>query len=189
VRTGSNRSSEVQIMTLHPLSRPAFVLGVRVAFVLIACSVATPARAADAASQGGVIPPAPIQAALDFLKWSPDRVPMIEVVEVRPPRVSPLAEAWTVYNADGSARRTIYVAAWSAAYRAALTNRPDALYHVIHLAGVLAHERAHIEHGPNEESAYIAQLITLERLRAPDIDLASVRRALEAVKGQQRGRR
>ena len=167
---------------LHPLSRPASVLSIRAAFVAIACSLAAPAL-------GGVIPPAPIQAALDLLQWSPDRVPMIEVVEVRPLRVSPLAEAWTVYNADGSARRTIYVAGWSALYRAALANGLDVHLDVIRLAGVLAHERAHVEHGPNEELAYIAQLVTLERLRAHDIDLSNVRRALEVVKRQQRGRR
>jgi hypothetical protein len=141
------------------------------------------------AAQSGVNQPAPIQAALDLLKWSPDHVPLIEVVDVCPPRVSPIAEGWTVYTADGSARPTIYVAGWSALYRAIRANRLDVHYDVIRLAGVLAHERAHIEHGPNEELAYLAQLITLEHLRAHDIDLANVRRAWEAVKRQQRERR
>jgi Zn-dependent protease with chaperone function len=59
---------------------------------------------------------------------------------------------------------------------------------VIRLAGVLAHERAHVEHGPNEELAYLAQLITLENLQARAVDIASVRRALDAVKRQKRGR-
>jgi hypothetical protein len=188
-------------MTLHSLSlsRPAFLVGIRVGFVAIACSVAAPAHAADVdsvqarslqvAAQVSGIQPVPIQAALDLLKWSPDHVPTIEVVEVRPPRVSPLAEGWTTYNGDGSARPTIYVAGWSALYRAALANRLDAHFDVIRLAGVLAHERAHVEHGPNEELAYLAQLITLENLQARDVDIASVRRALDAVKRQKRGRR
>jgi hypothetical protein len=188
-------------MTLQSLSRPLFRVTLRAAFVAIACSLAVPTPAADAdadavqpksrqvAAQGGVIPPVPIQAALDLLKWSPEHVPTIEVVEVRPPRVSPLAEGWTTYNGDGSARPTIYVAGWSALHRAALANRLDAHFDVIRLAGVLAHERAHVEHGPNEELDYLAQLITLENLEARDVDIASVRRALDAVRRQQRGRR
>lgn len=178
-------------MTLHSPARSAFLLSIRTALVVIACSVAAPATAADADgsfhTQDAVIQPVPIQAALDLLKWSPDRVPTIEVVEVRPQRVNPLAEGWTVYNEDGSALPTIYVAGWSRLYRATLANRFDVHYDVIRLAGVLAHERAHIEHGPSEELAYLAQLITLERLRAHDIDLAHVRRALEAVTRQRRG--
>jgi hypothetical protein len=198
VRAGTGRSGEVKTMTLHSLSRPLFLVSLRAAFLAIACSLAAPAPAADAnvvpahtrqvAAQGGVIQPVPIQAALDLLKWSPDHVPTIEVVEVRPPRVSPLAEGWTTYNGDGSGRPTIYVAGWSALYRAALANRLDAHFDVIRLAGVLAHERAHVEHGPNEELAYLAQLITLENLQARAVDIASVRRALDAVKRQKRGR-
>jgi len=112
---------------------------------------------------------------------------MIEVVDVCPPGVSPNAEGWTVYDGEGKPRPTIYVAGWSALYRAILANRLDAQYNVIRLAGVLAHERTHIEHGRNEELAYLAQLTALEHLRAHDIDIANVRRALEAVKRQQRG--
>jgi hypothetical protein len=138
------------------------------------------------AERGGLIQPPPIQVALDLLKWSPDHVPTIEIVETRPPRVSPLAEGWILYDVDGRPRPTIYVAAWSALYRAVLARRLDFQFEVIRLAGVLAHERAHIEHGPDEESAYLAQLITLERLRARDIDLANVRRALETAKRHPR---
>ena len=146
------------------------------------------AHSVQVAARGGPIQPAPIQAALDLLKWSPDRVPAIEVADMRPSRVSPLAEGWIVYDWDGRPRPTIYVAAWSALYRAVLANRLDVHFDVIRLASVLAHERAHIEHGPDEELAYLAQLTTLERLRARDIDLANVRRALEASK-RHSGRR
>ncbi len=142
----------------------------------------TEAHDGQVAARGGPIQPAPVQAALDLLKWSPDRVPTIEVVDIRPPRVNPLAEGWIVYDGDGRPQPTIYVAAWSALYRAVLANRLDVQYDVIRLASVLAHERAHIEHGPDEELAYLAQLNTLERLRARDIDLANVRRALETAK-------
>jgi hypothetical protein len=47
-----------------------------------------PAQSRQVPAPRGVIQPLPIQAALDLLKWSPDRVPTIEVVEVRPPRWS-----------------------------------------------------------------------------------------------------
>jgi Zn-dependent protease with chaperone function len=153
------------------------------------CDPGGPARSRQIAARSGVSQPAPIQAALDLLKWSPDHVPQIEVVDVCPPQVSPLAEGWTVYGRDGNAQPTIYVAGWSALYRAILANGLDVHFSVIRLAGVLAHERAHIEHGQNEEAAYLAQLTTLEHLRAHDIDLANVRRALEVVRRQQRGGR
>jgi hypothetical protein len=94
------------------------------------------------ARRGGPIQPPPIQVALDLLKWSPGHVPTIEVVETRPPRVSPLAEGWILYDGDGRPRPTIYVAAWSALYRAVLARRLDFQFNVIRLAGVLAHERA-----------------------------------------------
>jgi hypothetical protein len=168
----------------HFLFSLAFALSIRAPFE--AC---VPVQSRQVAPLSGINQPAPIQAALDLLKWPPDHVPVIEVVDVCPPRVSPIAEGWTVYHADGSAQPTIYVAGWSTLYRAVLANRLDVHNNVVRLAGVLAHERAHIEHGANEELAYLAQLITLEHLRAHDIDLAHVRRALEAVKRQQRDRR
>ena len=203
MRTGSSWSSEVNDDASHTLFRLAFVLSIRAPLVAIACSLGAPASAADVdtiahmrpaqshqvAPQGGVIQSVPIQAALDLLKWSPDHVPMIEVVDACPRRVNPRAQGWTVYNEDGSAWPTIYVAGWSALYRAVLANRLDVHDNVIRLAGVLAHERTHIEHGQNEELAYFAQLTTLEHLQAHDIDLANVRRALETVKRQQRQRR
>ena len=146
------------------------------------------AQGGQGAALGDLRRPAPINAALDVLKWSPENIPRIEVVDERPPRVSSLAEGWIVYDVDGRPQSTIYIAGWSALYRAVLANRLDAQFDVIRLAGVLAHERAHIEHGPNEEVAYLAQLTTLESLRAHDSDLAAVRRALAAVSSQNRVR-
>ena len=189
-------------MTRHSLIRSVVVLGIRAAFVGIVSSVVAPALAANteaarrtrsshphSAAQGQVVTqPEPIQAALSLLRWPRDKVPMIEVVEIRTPRVNVLAEGWVVYDADGRARPTLYVAGWSRLYRAVLADRFDR-DNTIRLAGVLAHERAHIEHGSNEELAYAEQLTTLERLHAPPIDHVNVRRALEAVRRQQRGRR
>ena len=95
-------------------------------------------------------------------------------------------------NADGSALPTIYVAGWSQLYRAALANvanRFGAPHEIIRLAGVLAHERAHIDRGANEEEAYVVQLLTIESLNAPSIDRANVSRALETFRRQQHGHR
>jgi hypothetical protein len=188
-------------MTPHSLIRPLFLVGIRAVFVGVASSVATPALAADCEAplctpssnpdiiaQGRILRPEPIQAALNLLRWPRDKVPMIEVVEIRPPQVNILAEGWVVYDADGRARSTIYVAGWSPLYRAVLANRFDR-DNTIRLAGVLAHERAHIEHGSNEELAYAEQLTTLERLEAPPIDRTSVRRALDVVRRQTARRR
>jgi hypothetical protein len=130
---------------------------------------------------GRIVHPAPIEAALSLLRWAPEDVPAIQVIEKRPPRVDRLAEAWVFHNADGTAQPTIYVAGWSELYRNALTY-PRNAHNVIRLAGVLAHERAHIRHGRDEELAYANQLITLERLQAEPIELTNVRRALQAVR-------
>jgi hypothetical protein len=144
--------------------------------------------AAHVAAQGQVVTqPAPIQAALNRLRWPPDQLPMIEVVEVRPPQVNILAEGWIVRNADGSAQPTIYIAGWSALYRAALANQFDR-HSTICLAGVLAHERTHIDHGSDEGLAYAAQLTALERLQAPEIDITNVFKALQAITRQRRER-
>ena len=111
-------------MTPHSLIRPLLLVGIRAVFVGVASSVATPARAADCdtplrtpssnpdiVAQGRIIRPETIQAALDLLRWPPDKGPMIEVVEIRPPQLNILAEGWVVYDADGRARPTLHVAA------------------------------------------------------------------------------
>jgi hypothetical protein len=48
MRIGRSRSSEVQAMTLHDsVSRLAFLLSMRAAFIAIACSLGAPAFAVD----------------------------------------------------------------------------------------------------------------------------------------------
>jgi hypothetical protein len=172
------------------LPRPAVRLGIPAAVLAVALTVPPLAFAADDANNQGrsgrsragrVVHPPPIEAALNLLRWAPEDVPAIEVVERRPPRVDLLAEGWIVRNVDGTAQPTIYVAGWSELYRNALTY-PRNAHNVIRLAGVLAHERVHIRHGPDEELAYAEQLITLEQLQAPPLDVTSVRRALQAVR-------
>jgi len=171
--------------------RPAVRLGLAPAVLLGALTVAPIAFAADdenhqsgsvSSRAGRIVHPAPVEAALNLLRWPPEDVPAIEVIEERPPRVDLLAEAWVFYNVDGTPQPTIYVAAWSRLYRHALVDPWDRQHDVIRLAGVLAHERAHIRHGRDEELAYAAQLTVLEQLQAPPVEVTNVRRALQAVK-------
>ena len=187
------------MMTSTFITRPPLLLGVVAAVLAIVSAVAASASAADTdairAKQSSHIPPrggqflrsAPIQAALNLLRWSRAEIPAIEVVELRPPHVHILVNGWVVYNVDGTARPTIYVAGWTELYRAALRN-PRNPQNIIRLAGVLAHEQAHIRHGPDEETAYAEQLTTLERLHAHQIELTEVRRALQAVRRKAQGR-
>jgi hypothetical protein len=141
-----------------------------------------------AETRNRAVRPAPIQAALTMLRWPAHEVPQIEVIEVRPPQVNVLAEGWVFFKEDGNAWPTIYVAGWSPLYRGALAN-PGRSQDAIRLAGVLAHERSHLEQGADEERAYVAQLSTLERLQATHMDRVSVRVALLTVKRQQQARR
>ena len=135
-----------------------------------------------------VLRPAPIQAALTLLRWPAHQVPQIEVIEVRPPQVNVLAEGWVFFKEDGNAWPTIYIAGWSPLYRGALAN-PGRNQDAIRLAGVLAHERAHLDHGADEGRAYAAQLTTLTSLQAPVMDRVNVHRALQVVTRKQQARR
>ena len=133
--------------------------------------------------------PTPIQRALDLLRWLPDETPRIVVIDNRPPSVNANAEAWVVRDDAGIPARTIYVAGWSPLYRSALANGLYVRYALIRLAAVLAHERTHIDKGPDEEEAYIVQLRTLIVLNAALEDQTKVSLSLQAIKRQQRSRR
>jgi hypothetical protein len=141
-----------------------------------------------AEARNRAVRPAPIQAALTMLRWPTHQVPQIEVIEVRPLHVNVLAEGWVVCKEDGNAWPKIYIAGWSSLYRGALAN-PGRSQDAIRLAGVLAHERSHLEQGADEERAYVTQLSTLERLQATHMDRTSVSVALQTVKRQRQARR
>jgi hypothetical protein len=94
--TGPRRSREVQMMTSAFFTRPAFRFRIPAAVLAAALTVAPPGFEADdpnnrsrpSRSQfGRVVHPAPIEAALNLLRWAPKDLPVIEVVEVWPPRV------------------------------------------------------------------------------------------------------
>jgi hypothetical protein len=166
----------------HPLTRRAYQ-GLFVSLLAVmTCAAIQPLDAAQSVRPASR--PKPIEAALNLLRWPPNQIPAIVVIAERPETVSPLAEGWVVRNSDGSERPTIYIAGWSALYRAALADPRGAHHDIIRLAGVLAHERVHIRQGPDEEQAYAKQLITLESLHATLLEIANVRRAL-ALAGRQ----
>jgi hypothetical protein len=172
-------SGEVHAMThrlLHHRAIQSFT------FLVGIWSLALPAaaRAADRPQRSQ-----PLRAALDLLRWRPEDTPAIVVVDVRPDDVSVTAEGWVARHPDGVAPPTIYIAGWSELYRKSSAN-PQDVHLTIRLAGVLTHERVHLCHGPDEAAAYAAQLIVLDALHAPPLDITNVRRALERVKRQHR---
>jgi hypothetical protein len=123
----------------------------------------------------------PIPGALAFFSAEEIRtLPRIVIVIVRPERVVADAEGYTVDQYP-----VIYIAAWSAAYRAAAAGDREA---IMKLAGVIAHERMHVEHGPAERPAYEAEIFMLRRCGASSALIDGVRRAMEvAVSGARRG--
>jgi hypothetical protein len=58
----------------------------------------------------------------------------------------------------------IYIAAWSDAYRAAVAGGSRA---IVKLAGIIAHERLHVEAGTAERPVYEAERLMLGRSAAP----------------------
>jgi hypothetical protein len=99
--------------------------------------------------------------ALDLMGRSPASMPSIQFVASPPPGVSVNAEAF-VHEGGG----VIYLITSSPGFRdARCGDRPS----LVRLAAILAHEEWHVRHGPDERSAYQAQLMMLMRLGAgPD---------------------
>jgi hypothetical protein len=127
-----------------------------------------------------------VEQAVLLLGWPRQDVPRVELTANRPPDASPLAAAWVRF-ADTSAVPVIYVATDSHVYRDAMAGDYQAL---VELAGVLAHERWHIQHGVDELGAYTVQLSVMEHLHANSLHLSEVRRALHGAEqqGQRSGR-
>jgi hypothetical protein len=125
-------------------------------------------------------PTAVLVCAIELLGRTPASMPPIELVEVPPIGVSRNAEAFVRHN-EG----IIYVVTSTSAFRDASCLRARSL---IKLASILAHEEWHVRKGPDERSAYEAQLMTLLRLGAgPDTTLfQGVARAMRTVLKAQR---
>jgi len=128
--------------------------------------------------------PPPLALAVTLLGWFGDDIPQFELAVERPPDATPTAEAWVRYNGDGSAVPIVYVATDSNVYR----NAPKDYQSLVKLAGILAHERWHLRHGPDEVAAYDTQLSTMTYLHASSANLAEVRRSLNWVQQRAKNR-
>jgi hypothetical protein len=96
--------------------------------------------------------------ALTLLGRSEPHFPPVQFVDHVPVGISPLAEGY-VLAADG---RIVLVTSTSAFLRARRArDRCGAVDALREIAGVLAHEEWHLQHGPDEPGAYDAQLTAL----------------------------
>jgi hypothetical protein len=118
--------------------------------------------------------------ALEMLFRSAATFPPIVLIDTRPADVSAAAEAFVRRNPD-----TIYILTSSFTFRAAEAGDRGALQK---LASILVHEEWHLEHGPDEQGAYEAQLTTLLSLGLRDGRPAfdEVRKSMLAVIAAQK---
>ena len=122
--------------------------------------------------------------AIQLLGRSPESLPRIELIDVRPPHASANAEAFVERGVD-----TIYLLTTSAVFRSALRadTRCGNTGALRKLASIIVHEEWHVLHGSDEEGAYAAQLTTLTMLGERDTPVYnSVQRSMVAVLAQQR---
>ena len=126
--------------------------------------------------------------ALELLGRSADRLPPIEILIERPSRASMTAEAF----AD-SERGIIYLIASAPSFRSAQSAQSSTaecrdVTSLKMVASIIVHEEWHLTHGPDEEGAYFAQLMTLQLLGlGPDsIPYKGVRRAMQLVVAARR---
>jgi hypothetical protein len=154
-------------------------------WVLAAIVTVRVAQPIQAASEGLEAPvaqlPTVIADAIMMLGWYGDDVPSIVVVDRKPPEATATVEAWVRFSENGRAMPVIYVRTDTDLYRDAVQGRHQAL---VRLAGILAHERWHIQHGRDEVGAYTAQLAAMEYLHADTMHMAVVRRAMRQVEKQ-----
>jgi len=96
--------------------------------------------------------------ALSLLGRSQQSFPPVEFVDQAPFGASSFAQAY-VYGPDA---RIAVITSSEAFTNARRTQHPCTdVVAIREIAGVLAHEEWHVRHGPDEESAYNAQLTTL----------------------------
>jgi hypothetical protein len=126
--------------------------------------------------------------ALAILGKSERTMPRIELVDAPPIGSSAHVEAY-VRHAD----RTIYLVTSSRAFQDAQRTRDPCtdLNALRKLASILAHEKWHINNGPDERGAYLEQLTTLAWLGvSPGSGLyVGVTRSMQAVLKQRRNER
>ena len=96
------------------------------------------------------------------------------------------AEAWTVYDEDGKGDR-IFVYTQSRAFRCASVLHRDQYQCLLKLASVIVHEAWHLRKGPDEATAYRAQLAFLEFNHASGSVMTEVRDSRRRVLAEKRG--
>ena len=122
--------------------------------------------------------------ALSVLGRAPSTFPPIQLVDTRPPGMSPGAEAFVQTGV-----RKIFLLTTSEVFRAAQARTKCSAYREVRkLASVLIHEEWHILHPGDEEGAYVAQLTTLASLGLGYSHpvFADVRRSMQQVLARQR---
>ena len=126
-----------------------------------------------------------VACALALLGESERTMPRIELVDVPPIGTSAQVEAF-VRRSD----RTIYLVTSSQVFQDAMRSREKCGDTTSRrkLASIIAHEEWHIDHGPDERGAYLAQLTTLIRIGVqPGSALyGGVVRSMQAVLKKQR---
>ena len=116
---------------------------------------------------------------------APDRASLpITLATVAPASASRGVEAWTTYDAVGRGER-IFVYTGSDMFRCA-SRRLAMRQCRIRLASVVVHEAWHFENGPNEGSAYEAQIVFLLRNGAATEHVQAVRLAQSRVLAEER---
>ena len=96
-------------------------------------------------------------------------MPRVVLATVKPERTTTGTEGYAVPGYP-----VVYIAAWSDTYKAAEVGDRNA---IIKLAGIIAHERAHVDRGSAEGPAYDAEILMLRRCGAPAAMIDGVRQA------------
>lgn len=96
-------------------------------------------------------------------------MPRLVLATVKPERTTTGTEGYAVPGYP-----VVYIAAWSDTYKAAEAGDRNA---IIKLAGIIAHECAHIDRGSAEGPAYDAEILMLRRCGAPAAMIDGVRQA------------
>jgi hypothetical protein len=129
-----------------------------------------------AGTPDGTVLPEPIQRALaHFAAGELETMPRIVPATVKPAGASGRhTEGFVVGRYP-----VIYISTWSDVYKAAEAGDRIA---IMRLAGVIAHERVHVEQGLDaEQAAYDAEIFQLRRTSAPSSVIDGIRRAAQSV--------
>jgi hypothetical protein len=97
-----------------------------------------------------------------------------------PRAVSPVAEAWTVYDESGKPDK-IFVYTRSEIFRCASEPHREVRQCILKLASIVVHEAWHLRNGPDEAGAYQAQLTFLQLNDGSAAQISAVRISRDRV--------